>query len=55
MIDSTVIRAIIRQRAQKGTKKEGFGRLKGGFTTKIHLITNAHGLPIKAEISPGQC
>ncbi len=22
---------------------------------KIHLITNVHGLPIKAEISPGQC
>ena len=29
--------------------------LNGGFTTKVHLITNAHGLPIKAEISPGQC
>jgi hypothetical protein len=27
---------------------------KGGFTTKIHLITNAHGLPMNAEISGGE-
>ena len=25
-----------------------------GFTTKIHLIANAHGLPMKAEISGGE-
>ena len=40
--------------AQGGTQKEGLGRSKGGFTTKVHLLTNSHGLPMKAEITPGQ-
>jgi len=41
-------------RRKRGTQKEGFGRSKGGFTTKIHLIANAHGLPVRAEISGGE-
>ena len=40
--------------AQGGTQKEGFGRSKGGFTTKIHLRINADGLPIAAEITGGE-
>ena len=39
---------------KRGTQKQGFGRSKGGFTTKIHLIANAHGLPMKVEISGGE-
>ena len=39
---------------KRGTQKEGFGRSKGGFTTKIHLRTNAEGLPIAAEITGGE-
>ncbi|WP_227286526.1 IS5 family transposase, partial [Boseongicola sp. H5] len=27
---------------------------RGGFTTKIHLLVNAHGLPMRTEITPGQ-
>lgn len=30
------------------------GRSRGGFGTKIHLITDGHGLPLAAEISAGQ-
>ena len=41
-------------RRKRGTQREGFGRSKGGFTTKIHLRTNAEGLPIAAEITGGQ-
>ena len=40
--------------ALKGTQIQGFGRSKGGFTTKIHLRTNAIGLPVAAEISGGE-
>ncbi len=39
---------------KRGTQRQGFGRSKGGFTTKIHLTANAHGLPMKAEISGGE-
>lgn len=41
-------------RRKRGTQKEGFGRSKGGFTTKIHLLANAEGLPIAAEITGGE-
>ncbi|MBO6552190.1 MAG: IS5 family transposase [Roseitalea sp.] len=55
MIDSTIIRAHhLAAGAKGGPQKEGFGRSKGGFTTKIHLIANAHGLPVRAEISGGE-
>jgi transposase len=43
-----------RGRRKRGTQKEGLGRSKGGFTTKIHLIANAWGLPIRAEITGGE-
>lgn len=54
MIDSTIIRAHHQAAGARGTQRQGFGRSKGGFTTKIHLIANAHGLPMKAEISGGE-
>ncbi len=34
-------------------RRQGFGRSRGGFTTKIHLRRNAAGLP-GGEITPGQ-
>ena len=40
--------------SERGTQKEGFGRSKGGFTTKIHLRVNADGLPVAAEITGGE-
>ncbi len=39
---------------ERGTHKEGFGRSKGGFTTMLHLIANAHGLSVRAEVSGGE-
>lgn len=30
------------------------GRSRGGFGTKLHLVTDASGLPLAATISPGQ-
>ena len=39
---------------KRGTPRQGFGRSRGGFTTKIHLRVNAHGLPMRTDITPGQ-
>lgn len=39
---------------KRGTQKEALGRSKGGFTTKVHLIANAEGLPVRAEITGGE-
>jgi hypothetical protein len=30
------------------------GRSRGGLTTKIHLLVDANGLPVKLKLSPGQ-
>lgn len=55
MIDSTVVRAHHQAAGVKGgTPRQGFSRSRGGFTTKIHLLVNAHGLPLSAEITPEQ-
>ena len=49
MVDSTVIRAHPCAAGQNGgTQSQDPGRSKGGFTTRIHLRTNGHGLPVKA-------
>ena len=30
------------------------GRSRGGLTTKIHALTDAHGLPLELVLTPGQ-
>ena len=33
---------------------QDLGRSRGGFGTKIHLVTDRHGIPLGAVLSPGQ-
>ena len=41
--------------AQKGdSNQEALGRSRGGFSTKIHLRTNAEGNPLTFDISGGE-
>ena len=37
-----------------GSARQGVGRSRGGLTTKIHLRVNAWGLPMRADVTPGQ-
>jgi len=55
MIDSTSIRA----HQQAATAKNGgadhcLGRSRGGLTTKIHVVVDAQGLPIRLGLTAGQ-
>ena len=65
MIDSTIARAhhplpgrtLPRkgdQRALKGGSATGLWPFAGYFTTKMHLLVDAAGLPMRAEITPGR-
>ncbi|WP_156429016.1 IS5 family transposase [Paracoccus aminovorans] len=55
MIAIPVIRAHHQAAGGKrGTPRQGFGRSRGGFTTKVHLRVNAAGLPMRSDITPGQ-
>ena len=38
----------------QGSPYRCMGRSRGGLTTKIHVVTDATGLPIRYEFSPGQ-
>jgi transposase len=61
-LDGTIVRA---HRAAAGAEKSGpdgvaepsnhaLGRSVGGFSTKIHLLSDGHGLPLDACLTPGQ-
>ncbi len=61
-VDGTVIRA---HKAAAGAKKEtrtseenarknALGRSRGGFSTKLHLLTDGQGIPLAVTATPGQ-
>jgi transposase len=55
MIDSTSIRAHhCAAGGGGGTHRQGLGRSRGGFTSKLHIRGNAHGLPIALHATAGQ-
>lgn len=54
MIDSTIVRAHQHASCTKNSAGEGFGRSRGGLTTKIHAVVDANGLPLQVVISGGQ-
>ena len=45
MIDSTTVRSYSQAAGAKGggTRKEGFGRSRGGFTSKVHIRADGQG------------
>ncbi|MCA9508636.1 MAG: IS5 family transposase [Myxococcales bacterium] len=56
MIDGSIIRAhACASGYEKDSQEEqALGRSKGGFTTKIHALVDALGLPIRFILTPGQ-
>lgn len=55
MIDSSSVR--VHQHAANTKESAGdryMGRSRGGLTTKIHALTDAHGLPLELVLTPGQ-
>uniref|UniRef100_UPI0038D004DB IS5 family transposase n=1 Tax=Gluconobacter thailandicus TaxID=257438 RepID=UPI0038D004DB len=55
MIDSTIVRA--HQQAatgKRGAKDQALGRSRGGLTTKIHMLADTFGRPLRFRVTPGQ-
>jgi transposase len=46
--------ASSRSRRKGGIQRNALGRSRGGFSTKIHLRTNAEGLPIGTTLTAGE-
>ena len=53
IIDGSVIRANQCAAGYKTGFKENLGRSRGGFSTKIHALSDALGNPVKFILSPG--
>lgn len=43
-----------RPQGQRGADAQGLGRSRGGLSTKIHVATDALGLPVRLIATPGQ-
>jgi transposase len=56
IIDGSVIRAhaCASGYQKNGQEEQALGRSKEGFTTKIHALVDALGLPIRFILTPGQ-
>ena len=52
MIDSTIVRAHQHASCAQNSANEGFGRSRGGLTTKIHAVVDQNGLPPASPDSP---
>nr|WP_200933223.1 MULTISPECIES: IS5 family transposase [unclassified Sphingomonas] len=55
MIDSTIVRAHQQAATGKGgPRNQALGRSRGGLTTKIHMLADALGRPLRFRITAGQ-
>jgi len=56
LLDSTIVRAHACSAGygKNSQEKEALGRSRGGFSTKIHAITDALGNPLAFTLTPGQ-
>ncbi|MEY9278890.1 transposase [Bradyrhizobium yuanmingense] len=54
MIDSAIVRATSRPQAEKGAKDQALGRSQDGLTTKIHMLADALGRPLRFIVTAGR-
>ncbi len=55
MLDTTLVRAHQQAATGKGgAKNQALGRSRGGLTTKIHMLADALGRPLRFILTPGQ-
>jgi transposase len=47
-------RCLVKKKVADEPDDHALGRSRGGFGTKIHLVTDGNGLPLAVEISAGQ-
>jgi transposase len=42
------------RRRKRGTREQAFGRSRGGFTCKVHCLSDARGIPLVFHLTPGE-
>ena len=46
--------ACVGCRRKRGTREQAFGQSRGGFTSKVHCICDAGGIPLGFHLTPGE-
>ncbi len=46
--------ACLGGRRKRGTSEQAFGRSRGGFTCKVHCLSDAKGIPLAFHLTPGE-
>jgi transposase len=41
-------------RRKRGIREQAFGRSRGGFTFKVHCLSDARGIPLVFHLTPGE-
>jgi transposase len=54
MLDSTLVRAHPQATTGKGAPNQALGRSRGGLTTKIHMVVEGQGRPVRVILTAGQ-
>ena len=58
IIDSTIVRAhhsaAVAPKKNGGQVSQALGRSRGGFTTKIHVVVDGLGNPLRFTLTAGQ-
>ena len=54
LIDSTIVKAPVRQARKRGEQNQAIGISRGGRSTKIHAIVDSKGRPLNFTVTGGQ-
>lgn len=54
MIDSTINRAHQHSAGARKGEERAIGKSKGGLSTKVHVVCDSHGNPIRLSVTEGQ-
>src|SRR5436190_20678653 len=53
--DSTTVRGHVSAAgAKRGTREQAFGRSRAGFTCKVHCLSDARGIRLVFDLTPGE-
>ena len=51
---SETSRPRLGRRRKRGAREQALGRSRGGFTCKVHCLSDANGLPLAFHLTPGE-
>jgi transposase len=54
MVDATINRVHQHAAGSRKESERAMGRSKGGLSTKVHMVSDAHGNPIRFSVTEGQ-